>query len=80
MAIIVTDDSDTVTIEVESNLITIKTVVDTLPLAYLALVDTVPISATDTGIAHTIAVDSTYLYICTATNTWVRTLLITWHA
>lgn len=38
----------------------------------------VPASATATGIANQIAFDSTYIYVCVATNTWVRSALATW--
>lgn len=39
---------------------------------------TVPSSASDTGIAGEIAYDSSYIYICTATNTWKRVGIATW--
>jgi len=34
-----------------------------------------PASSTDTGVAGQICWDTSYLYICTATNTWTRVLL-----
>jgi len=37
-----------------------------------------PISATDTGTVGEIRVTSTFIYVCTATNTWVRSALTTW--
>jgi hypothetical protein len=37
-----------------------------------------PSSATDTGIQGEICWDANYIYICTATNTWVRAALDTW--
>lgn len=37
-----------------------------------------PSSATDTGVAGTLAWDSTHLYLCVATNTWIRVALATW--
>lgn len=37
-----------------------------------------PTSATDTGTAGEIRVTNDYIYVCIATNTWVRTLLETW--
>lgn len=37
-----------------------------------------PSSASDTGIAGTIAWDANYIYICTATNTWKRVAISTW--
>jgi hypothetical protein len=39
---------------------------------------TVPTTASDTGTAGQIAYDSTYVYICIATNTWKRAALSTW--
>ena len=38
----------------------------------------IPASASSAGKAGTIAYDPTYLYICTATNTWKRVALATW--
>ena len=37
-----------------------------------------PSSATSTGTSGQVAYDATHLYICVATNTWVRTTLSTW--
>jgi len=37
-----------------------------------------PASATDTGNAGEICWDSSYIYVCVATNTWKRTALSTW--
>lgn len=37
-----------------------------------------PSSASDTGVAGTICWDSSYIYICTATNTWKRVAIATW--
>lgn len=37
-----------------------------------------PASAADTGLAGEICWDSTYIYVCTATNTWMRSLIETW--
>jgi hypothetical protein len=38
----------------------------------------VPATATSTGTAGQIAYDSTYVYVCTAANTWRRAALSTW--
>ena len=78
MGITINTNDNEVIVEVDNYTINIKTVSDTLPLAYLALVDTVPTSAVDTGIADTITIDATYLYVCTATDTWIRIALDTW--
>ena len=43
----------------------------------LTLVATVPETSTSTGTVGHIAYDSSYLYLCVDTNTWVRTNL-TW--
>lgn len=40
--------------------------------------DSVPSSASDTGTTGDIAHDSSYLYICTATDTWKRVAISTW--
>jgi hypothetical protein len=37
-----------------------------------------PASASATGTAGTIAWDSSYIYVCTATNTWKRVAISTW--
>ncbi len=37
-----------------------------------------PASATATGTAGEVAWDSSYIYICTATNTWTRVAIATW--
>lgn len=37
-----------------------------------------PATASSTGIAGQIAYDSSYFYVCTATNTWKRTAISTW--
>lgn len=40
--------------------------------------DRTPSSASDTGVKGTIAWDVSYVYVCTATNTWKRTAIATW--
>lgn len=37
-----------------------------------------PSSASDTGVAGTIAWDSSFVYVCVATNTWKRVAIATW--
>jgi len=37
-----------------------------------------PSSASDTGTAGEIRIDASYIYVCTATNTWKRTAISTW--
>jgi len=37
-----------------------------------------PASASSAGVAGTLAYDSSYLYVCTATDTWQRAALSTW--
>jgi hypothetical protein len=37
-----------------------------------------PASASDTGVAGEICWDASYIYVCTATNTWKRTAISTW--
>lgn len=45
--------------------------------SYPGLVAT-PANAGATGIAGQIAYDSTHIYVCVATDTWVRAVLATW--
>lgn len=42
------------------------------------MLDSPPSSASDTGTAGTIKVDSDYIYICVATDTWKRVAISTW--
>lgn len=44
----------------------------------LNIVTSTPASASATGVAGTIAWDASYIYICTATNTWKRVAIATW--
>lgn len=43
-----------------------------------ATIVAVPATATSTGSFGEIAFDATYLYVCVATDTWVRTAVATW--
>jgi len=48
-------------------------------LAGTAIIDTkTPSSASDTGTTGMIAWDASYVYICTATDTWKRSAIATW--
>ena len=40
--------------------------------------DTAPSSASDTGTAGEIRITATHIYVCTATDTWVRAALSSW--
>jgi hypothetical protein len=44
----------------------------------LSALNAAPASATDTGTLGEIRVTSGYIYVCVATNTWVRAALATW--
>jgi hypothetical protein len=44
----------------------------------LSALNTAPASATATGTLGEIRITSGYIYVCTATNTWVRAALTTW--
>ena len=44
----------------------------------LSALNTAPASATDTGTTGEIRITATHIYVCTATNTWVRAALSTW--
>ena len=42
------------------------------------ITSSVPSTASSTGVAGTLAYDSSYLYVCVATNTWNRVAIATW--
>jgi hypothetical protein len=42
------------------------------------LTPSTPASASATGVAGTIAADTGFIYVCTATNTWKRVAIATW--
>lgn len=44
----------------------------------LSALNAAPASATDTGTLGEVRITSTFIYVCTATNTWVRSALATW--
>lgn len=44
----------------------------------VSALNTAPASATATGITGEIRITATHIYVCTATNTWVRAALSTW--
>lgn len=44
----------------------------------ISSLNTAPSSATATGITGEIRITAGFIYVCTATNTWVRTALATW--
>lgn len=44
----------------------------------ISALNTAPASATDTGTLGEVRITATHIYVCTATNTWVRTALATW--
>jgi hypothetical protein len=44
----------------------------------LNALNTAPASTTATGIVGEIRIDENYIYICTATNTWKRSVITTW--
>ena len=62
--------------------VTATSVTTTLPItasAYkLSALNTAPTSATDTGTLGEIRIAANYIYVCTATNVWVRSALTTW--
>ena len=44
----------------------------------LSSLNTAPSSASDTGTLGEIRITADYIYVCVATNTWVRAALATW--
>ncbi len=56
----------------------VRTVNVSIFSANLLLSNSVPANSTANGIAGTIRYDSSYVYVCTANNTWKRAALSTW--
>lgn len=50
----------------------------TSPKFSVSALNTAPSSASDTGTAGEIRITAGFIYVCTATNTWVRVALATW--
>jgi hypothetical protein len=44
----------------------------------LSALNTAPASATATGTLGEVRIDASYIYVCTATNTWKRSAITTW--
>lgn len=44
----------------------------------LSALNTAPANAGDTGVLGEIRIDASYIYVCTATNTWKRAAIATW--
>jgi len=42
------------------------------------VIETAPASATAVGVAGTVVIAADAIYVCTATNTWVKAVLATW--
>ena len=61
---------------------TLNTALDTLDTRITALetqrIVAKPATASSSGTAGQLAYDATHLYVCVATNTWVRASLATW--
>lgn len=57
---------------------TVAITIEAYSLSQLDRFVSAPSTASDTGTAGQMAYDSSYLYICTATNTWKRVGLATW--
>ena len=49
-----------------------------LASTYVKFTDTPPVAANSAGTPTTIAWDASYLYVCTATDTWIRIALTAW--
>lgn len=56
----------------------VRTVALSTLSANVIVSNSAPANAASNGIAGTIRYDSSYVYICTATNTWKRAQLTTW--
>lgn len=56
----------------------VRTVNVSIFAANLALSNSVPANSTASGVAGTVRYDSSYIYICVASNTWKRAAISTW--
>lgn len=63
---------------VPNNSVTRQDVLSVSPSAYTIHNGNAPASAAASGVAGTIAWDTGFIYVCTATNTWKRAALSTW--
>lgn len=65
---------------IRNNLIVAKTEISDIQANLTSTVSSVsiPAHASSAGTAGQMAFDSSYLYVCIATDTWVRTSLSTW--
>lgn len=45
---------------------------------YLSNTTNTPSSSSDTGVKGEVRIDSSYIYVCTATNTWKRAAISSW--
>lgn len=53
-------------------------VFDPIPANTLRVATSTPATAAAVGVAGTITWDASYVYVCTATNTWKRAAISTW--
>ncbi len=56
----------------------IANLANSVTLTSLTLTASVPANAGDNGSTGLIAVDTNYIYVCTAANTWKRAAITTW--
>lgn len=54
------------------------TIISLLGGKYYIRLGSAPSAANDTGTAGEIRITTTYIYVCVATDTWLRTALVTW--
>lgn len=63
----------------QTNVFTVNNVGNVTAAQYrLSALNAEPSSASDTGTLGEVRITSTFIYVCTATNTWVRAALATW--
>lgn len=79
---VIRDAVDGVTTSAASNASTVASHTATLATHTTALgtlkVVAAPASAAATGVVGSIAFDTGFVYVCTATNTWKRVAIATW--
>lgn len=68
----------TVTLPDATGTVALLDATQTLTNKTMVLPTSTPANATSTGVTGTITWDASYIYVCTATNTWKRVAITTW--
>ena len=73
-----TDWPNSDTFSLQESTVTTGATGPTGPTGPAATTNATPASATATGVKGSIEYDGSFLYVCVATNTWLRVAIATW--